>query len=86
MRKESFYGIESDNSEILIRIEGLVPMGDGTYTIEGLKARDIDWQATIRALGYTPDDYPDNELLDIIGDAVFKYDIRRALTNRISRC
>lgn len=65
---------DNGTPKALIRVKGLRPTGiEGTFEVDGLTPRPIQWQGIAAALGY--DLEVPAELADKIGRAVFEYDI-----------
>ena len=73
----------ANTPDLLVRIEGLraEPMaGEFMFSLEGVKAREVDWQAVAQAIGRTH--LPD-QLADEISAAVWKADMLDILCERI---
>ena len=73
----------TNTPDLLVRIEGLraEPMaGEFMFSLEGVKAREVDWQAVAKAIGRT---YLPDQLADEISAAVWKADMLDILCERI---
>lgn len=71
--------------KMLIRLEGMLPLGDGLFEIEGVVPRNIDWAVVASALNLGPETPESLRLMDDISELVWDYDIRNILRDRVKR-
>ena len=65
-----------------VRIQGLRYEGDDLFTITGVKPRLADWATAATALGLT-DSREDQQLMDDIGELIYKADLVRLFASRV---
>jgi hypothetical protein len=74
---------------MLVKIEGLVSLGNGVFEVENVKPRNIAWWKIAEGLGYgdevTGKPAVPDALADAISNAVWDHDIREILAERIKR-
>ena len=75
---------EAGTPKMLVTIEGLRQTGPNEFELSDVVPRNIDWASVAAALGFESGEVPDR-LGDAISEAVWDYDIRELLAQRIKR-
>jgi len=73
------YSGEPEMANIEVKIDGLEYLYDNRFVLKGVKHRRIDWELVKQGMGPVSD-----ELMDKIGELIWRDDLVRLLAERIS--
>lgn len=88
MAKTAYHEVPGDmiEGDIVLQIDGLIPSHDGTFTLRGVKLKDIDYGVVgtmLRENGI--EDHEADVLVDEFAALVFNRQITKALAQRTRR-
>ena len=84
-KAEAFEAVDNfpvESGAVRLRIEGLVPVGDGIFDLRGIRVREIDWDMLAMAVGR---ELIPEALASQIDQVCFRYDVAEILSERIER-
>lgn len=76
-------GLGPEQGGAIVRIPGLVRVGDDSFRLFGVKERNIDFRALALAIGEPDDGTVDERLMASISRAIRREDVIRILADRM---